>query len=153
MAKRRKAPKRRKARKVTRRRKVRRTSRGAPAPLLAQMAAYRDRLLKQQAGLQAEIDKLSEAMSALGAGAPRKTARRRARRGPRRGAAGVRAGSLKSFILKVMRPGQVMAVKDVAAAVRRRGYKTKSHNFPNQVSNALAQIPSVKKVARGKFKL
>ena len=149
MAKRRKTTKRRKARKVTRRR----TSGGAAAPLLAQMAAYRDQLVEQQAGLQAEIDKLSEAMSTLGAATTRRKVGRRARRGPRRGAAGVRAGSLKSFILKVMRPGQVMAVKDVAAAVRRRGYKTKSHNFPNQVSNALAQIPSVKKVSRGKFKL
>jgi hypothetical protein len=153
MAKRRKAPKRRKARRVTRRRKVRRTSRGAAAPLVAQMAAYRDRLLTQQAGLQAEIDKLTEAMSTLGGTTTRRKAARRARPGPRRGAAGVRAGSLKDFILKAMRPGQVMAVKDIAAAVQRRGYTTKSHNFPNQVSNALAQIANVKKVSRGKFRL
>ena len=153
MAKRRKAPKRRKARRVTRRRKVRRTSRGAAAPLVAQMAAYRDRLLAQQAGLQTEIDKLTEAMSTLGGTTTRRKAARRARPGPRRGAARVRAGSLKDFILKAMRPGQVMAVKDIAAAVQRRGYTTKSHNFPNQVSNALAQIPKVKKVSRGKFKL
>ncbi len=66
---------------------------------------------------------------------------------------GIREGSLKSYILKVMRPGEVMAVKDIAALVRSRGYRTDSSNFANQVSNALAQIPTVRKVSRGKFKV
>jgi hypothetical protein len=66
---------------------------------------------------------------------------------------GLRKGSLKSYILKVMRPGQVMAVKDIAAAVRRSGYRTKSANFANQVSNALATTAGVKKVSRGKFRV
>ena len=158
MAKRRKA-KRRKAGKTAKRRvaRARRIGRLASArstnPLLKQMVAYRAGLLSQQAALQTEIEKLAEAISALGGSAaagarPRRTAGRRRKR-----AGTVRKGSLKSYILKVMRPGQVMAVRDIAAAVRRGGYKTQSSNFANQVSNALAQTPGVRKVSRGKFRV
>ncbi len=128
---------------------------GAASPLLAQMSAYRAELLAQQSDIQNQVDKLDEAMSTLGGSAPasgRAPARiTHARRG--RPPGGVREGSLKSYIVKVMRKGQVMAVKDIAVAVRRGGYRSTSANFANQVSNALAQIPSVTKVSRGKFKL
>ncbi len=142
---------------MPRRRKVGRPRgrKGGPAgsSLLTQMAAYRDELMAQQSGIQDQIIKLDAAMRTLG-GAPRAAVGRRPTLGVRRGrGGGIREGSLKSYILKVMRPGEVMAVKDIAALVRSRGYRTDSSNFANQVSNALAQIPTVRKVSRGKFKV
>jgi hypothetical protein len=120
---------------------------------MAQMTAYRDSLLREQSDLQAEIDKLTDAMEALGSGGGRGAAGRGMRVAARgKGKGGVRPGSLKSYILKVMRPGQVMAVKDVAVLVRKRGYRTGSHNFANQVSNAMAQMPQLTKISRGKFR-
>jgi hypothetical protein len=166
MAKRRKSvnKRRKKTRKVRRKGKVLRARRGtkkgarrragarATAGPLAQLAKHRATLVAQQAELQAEIDKVTGAIELLGGrtAAAKPGRRRRARRTV--AGKGLRKGSLKSYILKVMRPGQVMAVKDIAAAVRRSGYSTKSANFANQVSNALATTPGVKKVSRGKFR-
>jgi hypothetical protein len=106
--------------------------------------------MRQQAGLQAEIDGLSAALGALGASAGARPAVRGRPRGGRRG---VRAGSLKSYVLKVLKPRGEMAVKDIAIAVRRAGYRTKSANFPNQVSNALAQMGELTKTGRGRYRL
>lgn len=166
MAKRRKSvKKRRKTRKVRRKGKVLRARRGSKkrarrwvsarptAGPLAELAKHRATLVAQQADLEAEIDKVTGAIKLLGGrtAAAKPGRRRRARRTV--AGKGLRKGSLKSYILKVMRPGQVMAVKDIAAAVRRSGYSTKSANFANQVSNALATTVGVKKVSRGKFRV
>ncbi len=151
MAKRRKT-KRRKSRGTRTRRSSARAG-GAASPLLAQMSAYQGELVAQQADIQNQVDKLDAAISILGGRAPAaaRGGRTHARRHRRPGV--VREGSLKSYILKVMRKGQVMAVKDIAAAVRQRGYRSASANFANQVSNTLAKIPAVTKVSRGMFKL
>lgn len=119
-------------------------------PVLSHLTSYRQQLLAQQAQLQHELDTVSDAIGALGGAAAVASAGRRAVGRP--AGRGVREGSLKSYILRVMPVGEVMAVKDVAAAVRRAGYSTNSNNFPNQVSNALAQTPGVSKMSRGKFK-
>ncbi len=71
MAKKRGTVKRRRTKKVRKVRRARagaRTRRTKASPLVSQMSAYRDTLVKQQADLQTEIDKLTEAMSALGGG-------------------------------------------------------------------------------------
>ena len=166
MAKRRKSvKKRRKTRKVRRKGKVlsargatkkrsrRRAVGRATAGPLAQLAKHRATLVAQQADLQAEIDRVTGAIKLLGGRAAAAKPGRRTRARRTVAGTGMRKGSLKSYILKVMRPGQVMAVKDIAVAVRRSGYKTTSSNFANQVSNALANTPGVKKVSRGKFRV
>ena len=151
MAKRRKT-KRRKSRGTSTRSSSARAG-GAASPLLAQMSTYRAELVAQQVDIQDQVDKLDAAISTLGGRAPAATrgGRTPARRGRPPGS--VREGSLKSYIVKVMRKGQVMAVKDIAVAVRNGGYRSTSANFANQVSNALAQIPAVTKVSRGEFRL
>lgn len=151
MAKKRKRRTKRVARKK-RRAKVRRRASG-PAGLLRQLAAHRQTLVVRQAALQDEIDSISAAIDALGGAGQRRPAARAARRVRPTGRRGIRKGSLKSYILRVLKPRGEMAVKDIAVAVRRAGYRTGSKNFPNQVSNALAQMDGLTKTGRGRYKL
>jgi len=122
--------------------------------LVAQLQSIKAQLLGQQSAIEARIQGLDAALAAVGAPAPAAKARVGRPPGRRRGRSGraPRAGSLKSFILKVMKPGEGMAVKDIAVAVRRAGYRTNSNNFPNQVSNALAQMKELSKVGRGVYR-
>jgi hypothetical protein len=47
-----------------------------------------------------------------------------------------------------------MRVKEIAQAVKRAGYQSASRSFGNQVSAALASMPSdLHKLGRGTFKL
>jgi hypothetical protein len=153
MAKKRKRRKKRVVRKKRKKRRakaVRRVS--GPAGLVRQLNAHRQALVKQQAALQDEIDSISAAIDALGGA--RRRAPVRARRGVRRGGRrAVRKGSLKSYVLRVLQSRGEMAVKDIAKAVKRAGYRTGSKNFPNQVSNALAQMDELTKTGRGRYKL
>ncbi len=121
------------------------------------MQAYRSDLVGKQAALQAEIDGLGAAIAAMGGSAAAaaaggsKVGRPKAGGGGR-GRRGARAGSLKSYVLRVMKKGSQMAVKDIAVAVKRAGYSTNSSNFANQVSNALAQMGELTKVERGRYR-
>ncbi len=122
------------------------------AEVVKQIAAYRAELVEQRNELQSKIDQATAALDAMGSTPtpPRPAARttdRRANAGGRR----KRKGSLKVYILDVLDKGGQMAVKDIAAAVRRAGYKTNSANFGNQVSNALAQMDEVTKLERGRY--
>ena len=67
--------------------------------------------------------------------------------------AGPRRGSLGDYILRVIR-GRVrpMSLAKIADRVKKAGYKTKSKNLPNMVSNTLAQMAGVKKVGRGLYR-
>ena len=156
MAKKRKV-KRRKKTVGTKKRRVAAVPRAAGVGgMVRQLTAYRAALMAQQADLQTQIDQLGEALDALGAaptaarGPGRKPRVKRA--GKRGGARGRREGSLKTYILRVLSKGGEQKVKDIAAAVRRAGYKTGSANFGNQVSNALAQMEEVTKTGRGMYK-
>lgn len=120
--------------------------------LVKQLQAYRSDLIGRQAGLQAEIDGLGAAIAALGGSVATAKAGRPRAGGGGRGRRGARAGSLKSYVLRVMKKGSQMAVKDIAVAVKRAGYSTNSANFANQVSNALAQMDELTKVERGRYR-
>jgi hypothetical protein len=66
----------------------------------------------------------------------------------------VRANSLTSWILNVLaKEPKGMRAKDIAAAVVKAGYKTKSKNFYSIVAATLAKAPSVKRAGRGVYKL
>ena len=68
------------------------------------------------------------------------------------GAGGARAGSLKDRIVKVLRQRtKPMTPKDIAAAVRNAGYKTKAKDLTKAVSNALPEMKMVKRVDRGLY--
>ena len=120
------------------------------AAATAQVRAYRDQLAAQRAELDAQLVAIDDALALLGGTvsvATQRVARRR-----RRG--GTRTGSLKDFIVRVLR-GRVrpMRVKDITAAVRKAGYATKNRTLDKSVGNALAAVPQVVRVARGQYRL
>ncbi|HUU82236.1 MAG TPA: hypothetical protein VM243_01915 [Phycisphaerae bacterium] len=152
MAKKRKRRKKKVARKTGRAKAQGRAA--GPAGLLKQLAAHRQMLEQQQVALQDEMDSIAAAIQALGGADGRRRGARRATRRATPGARrGIRKGSLKSYILRVLKGKGEMAVKDVAVAVRHAGYRTGSSNFPNQVSNALAQMDQVTKTGRGRYRM
>jgi hypothetical protein len=110
------------------------------------LAAERDDIDKR-------IAALDTALSAMGTAAPSKRAATRRRRPKAAGTVG-RAGSLKTYLTKVLRSGGgTMAVKDVTSRVLRAGYKTRNKTLAKSVGIALKQMPNVRKVGRGRFRL
>ena len=84
----------------------------------------------------------------------------RAHRGPGRppgrktgSGRGPRPGSLKAYVLDVLRGRGVTAVKDITAAVLAHGYKTKNKTLAKSVGISLAQMPEAQKVGRGMFRM
>ncbi len=137
-----------------------RTARAAPrqpaptgaglAGAVGQLRAYQDELAGQRAQIEAQLAAVESALSALGATASVAT-RRVTTRG--RGAA-ARQGSLKDHIARVLgaRSGP-MAVKDVAAAVLKAGYKSRDKTLAHTVGKLLAAMPNTVRVARGQYRL
>ncbi len=136
--------------KVARRAARRPLTRGA-AGLIRELQVRQRQLSGQQAALEAQITAIDNAIQALGGAAKAKPAGKGRRGSTRRG--GPRPGSLKDYILRVLR-GKVrpMSPAKIAARVKKAGYKTKTKNLPNMVSNALGQIRGVKKVGRGLYR-
>lgn len=116
--------------------------------LLAQMASYRSSLISDRNSVQAQIESIESAMAEIG-----DASKGHKRRGTAQRSRGFREGSVKVFILKALKGKGEMAVKDVAKEVLRLGYTTTGGSFPNQVSNALAQMAEVTKTGRGRYRL
>ncbi len=136
------------------RRSVKRAQGSQPTPLLLQMQTYRNDLLDQRTQIISQIDAIDKALTLMGA--PTRTAGRKPGRKPVRGRRGgtTRAGSLKSYIDKVLRGRTgAMAVKDVSASVLRAGFKSKNKTLAKSVGIALGQMPNVHKVSRGLFRM
>jgi len=120
------------------------------AQVVQEIQSYRDNLSAQRVELDAQVARLDEVLVALGGPAPAKAA------APHRGRAGggFRHGSLKTYIERVLGGrGSALSVKDITAAVRKAGYKTKNKTLAKSVGNALADMRNVAKVARGMFRL
>lgn len=115
------------------------------------LRAYADELLRQRATLDVQIQKVQEALRAIGGGKPGRPAGRVGR--PPGAGGGPRAGSLKEHIVKILSGGGTMRVKDITEAVRASGYQTRNKTLAKSVGIALAQMPQVKKVGRGRFRL
>lgn len=149
-----KAP--RKARKVVKRaRRVKRgaraaAKRGSAAQALNGLRSYAAELAAQRTALDAEIQVVENALRHLGSTTP--TIGRGRGVMPRTGR-GPRAGSLKEYILNVLGSGGVMSVKDITAAVLAAGYATQNKTLDKSVGIALAQMPDVHKVERGRFRI
>ena len=116
------------------------------------LQAYRRTLSAQREDLDQQIQKIDGALEAMGIGAVRVGTRGPGR--PARAAAGgSRPGSLKSQIERVLSGGNIMAVKDITTGVLKAGYKTRNKTLAKSVGIALAEMPNVAKVARGRFRL
>jgi len=130
--------------------RARQVAAGGTAPLLRQMQAYRDNLVAERAQVASQIDAIEQALTAMGA-ARRAPAGRPA---PGRRGVGVRRGSLKYYVERVLRAGAgPMAVKDVTAGVRKAGFKSKNKTLAKSVGIAMSQMPKVAKLSRGVFRL
>jgi hypothetical protein len=137
-----------KGRRVATRRPV-----GDPAAsLLAEMRSYQGDLLAQRRALEAQINAIIRAIDAMGvAGGPR--ARKGKPKKRARATGGGRPGSLKSFILKVVRQrSKPMGPVEIAARVARAGYKSKAKDLPKLVSKTLPNVRGVKRVGRGMYR-
>lgn len=134
--------------------------------VVASLQVARGRLMAQRSAVDAQIAAVDAALRAMGttvasavAAAPAAPAggKKRGRPpGPGRnlGPSGLRAGSLKDVIFRVLSDnGGVMAVGDVANGVVKAGYKTRNQTLAKSVGIALTQIPGVVKVSRGRFKV
>ena len=145
---------------VTRGRRVNQVKRVGAGPQAAgassavtSLKAYAAELLAQRADLDKQISAVEEALQVMGAGgvgaqlAVRPVGRRAggAGRGPR-------PGSLKEFILNVLGGGAVKSVKEITEGVLAAGYTTRNKTLAKSVGIALTEMPTVKKVARGKFR-
>ncbi len=134
--------------KVARRAARRPIARGT-AGLIRQMQVYHRKLSAEQADLEAQITAMDRAIVALGGAAKTRPGGQGRRAGTRRG---IRPGSLKDHIAKVLRRGKkAMTPGEVTKRLVQAGYKTGSKSLSNQVSNALGQMPGVKKLRRGLF--
>ena len=119
--------------------------------VVAQVLTYRDELAAQRAEIESQLIALDNALATLDGTA--RPALKRVAGGRCRGGR-ARAGSLKEFVLRVLRGrAQPMRVKDITAAVRKAGYATKNRTLEKSVGNALAATPQVVKVARGQYRL
>lgn len=129
----------------------------ATSGVVASLRAARDELLARQQSIAGQLRAIDQALAAFGVTAGRAVvppavavAGRGRRRGPSPGT--IRPGSLKDHIRRVLAGGGVMAVKDIAAAVLRSGFKTKNKTLAKSVGIALAKMPGVVRVGRGKFR-
>ena len=115
--------------------------------VLGSLKAYRDQLADQRNEIDNRMLAIDVALAALGAGAAKPVVVRR-RRGQ-----GPRAGSLKDYTARVLR-GLVRgkSVGDIAAAVKKAGYKSKDKRFNHTVGKALADM-NVTRVERGVYRL
>lgn len=132
----------------------------AGSGVVGSLQAARAELAAQRGAVDRQIAAVDAALSAFGAagggGGARVGGGARAVGRPKGSGArtaGVRKGSLKEYLLRVLNSaGGVMAVKDITSAVLRAGYKSKNQTLAKSVGIALTETPGVKKVGRGKFK-
>ena len=118
------------------------------------MKAHQSELLAQRTSLDAQIDAFARAMEAIGAATPRgRTPRAGKKRGRPVEAVG-RPGSLKNYIVRVLRQSaKPMSLKDIGTRVKKSGFKTKAKDLSKAVSNTLPGLKHVKRVGYAKYQL
>ncbi len=142
---------------------------GGAVHLLGAMKAYHGELAARRAAVEGEIAALESAMTALGSDTPARGKARATRRPATKKAAarkvlvakpraaaggGMRPGSLKSYMVRVLRASsKPLSPKDLAAGVIKVGYKTKSKNLVRAVSNALSGMKGIKRLGHGQYRM
>ena len=121
-------------------------------------------LEKKRANLLAQVDKVDAEIAALrgevkptpAPAAPK--AKRKRKGGPKKKlkkkakAKRGRKGTLVEAITKVLKSADgPLKVAQIAKAVVKAGYKTKSKNVPNVIREALTRVPGIKKASRGQY--
>jgi hypothetical protein len=123
---------------------------GGIAAVVGGIQRYCAELAAQCAALGSRIAVINQALAFLGA----RTPVRKVTFGAGRRRAGYRSGSLKAHVHQVLQAhGGAMAVKDVTAAVRKAGYRSKNKTLDKSVGATLASMRNVVKISRGMFGL
>ncbi len=118
------------------------------------MQYYHSGLLAQRSSLDAQIDAYARAMETIRAATPTSGTRRAYKKRGRPVEAVGRPGSLKSYIVRVLRQrSKPMSLQDIGTRVKKAGYKTKAKNLTKAVSNTLPGLKYVKRVGWGKYQL
>jgi hypothetical protein len=107
-----------------------------------------------RAGRRATGGRAIEGRATGGRAAAGRGAGRRGRAGADKGGSPFRPGSLKEYIMGVLRTagGKPMAVKDITQGVMDSGFETSNKTLAKSVGIALTQMPGVKKSGRGRFR-
>ena len=109
-------------------------------------------LAAQRAVLDAQISAIEQALATMGGTFMARAQVRPVVAGATRGRR--RSGSLKEYIGRVLSAKSgPMAVKDITAAVMKAGYPTRNKTLAKSVGIALTQMPEVRKVGRGPFRM
>src|ERR1041385_170011 len=122
------------------------------------LVVYRNHLMQRREQIDAQLQAIDQIMAGMNGISRRGAARPPARarpvvRQPTANDRQPRAGSLKGFIVQVMKGGGVMRVAEITAAIKRAGYKTKNKTLGHSVGVALREMKGVKKVGRGQFRV
>ncbi len=121
------------------------------AGVLSSLRAYNAELTARCAAVDTQLRAVDAAIGALGAAPARASSRPAKRRA--RGAGGGRAGSLKTYILKVLRQlSTPQSPRQIATRVVKAGYRSKAKDLAKAVGNALPETKGVKRVGFGEYR-
>ena len=122
--------------------------------IIAKMKAHQSDLLAQRRSLTGQMDALARAINAIDGATPTRGTRSSGKKRGRPVKAVGRAGSLKSYIDRVLRESsKPMSLKDIGKRVKKSGYKSKAKDLTNAVSNALPGLKKVKRVGYGTYQI
>jgi hypothetical protein len=120
--------------------------------VIGEMQAYHSELLAQRTSLDAQIDAFARAMETVGATTPRRMVRRKPAKRRTATARGVRPGSLKDYIGRVLsQSSKPMRPGEIGVSVKKAGFKTKAKNITKAISNTIPAMTNVKKVGFGLY--
>lgn len=118
------------------------------------MQAHHNELLSQRTSLDAQIDAFARAMETIGAATPTGVTRPTGKKRGRPIEAEGRPGSLKSYIVRVLRQSsKPMSRQDIGTRVKKAGFKTKAKDLTKAVGNTLPNVKNVKRVSYGRYQL
>lgn len=114
----------------------------------------RKRLVGKKKDIVSQIKEVDQEIKTSSKRGPVRPPKVSSRPGPKLGMKRIDQKSLVVFVKRVMKPGQKMAVKDVADKVKKAGYRTRQKNmtfFRATVGVALKNTSGIKKAGRGHF--
>ncbi len=117
--------------------------------VLGEMQAYLRELAAQRNSIDEQISGIENAMRSLGQSNVVVPGLRK--RGRPKGSGG-QEGSLKFIIVKVLKAASgPLSPREISAAVLNAGYQTTAKNLTKAVSNALPEMPALKRKGRGQY--
>lgn len=117
--------------------------------LIAGLNASHRALTAERTALDAQISALESALAVMGAASAPLSGRTTAR-----APSEYRPGSLKAYIQRVLSDAAAaMPVAEITAAVVRSGFKSKNKTLGTSVGIALANMPTVRRMKRGIYRL